>query len=78
MQTDAKDANRRRRTRFEWLLVELVSFFFFFSLLLSKVCVGEQMFGLFYGLWQYLFKKAEFYVVILGLDAAGKTVRSIK
>ncbi|XP_053213873.1 ADP-ribosylation factor-related protein 1-like [Panonychus citri] len=31
------------------------------------------MFSLFYGLWKYLFKKDEFYVLILGLDNAGKT-----
>lgn len=32
------------------------------------------MFGLLYGFWQYMFKKTEFYVLILGLDRAGKTV----
>ena len=33
------------------------------------------MFTLFYGLYKYLFKKDEFFVLILGLDNAGKTVR---
>ena len=32
------------------------------------------MFTLFYGLYKYLFKKDEFFVLILGLDNAGKTV----
>lgn len=32
------------------------------------------MFSLFYGLYKYLFKKDEFFVLILGLDNAGKTV----
>ncbi|XP_071512819.1 ADP-ribosylation factor-related protein 1 [Panulirus ornatus] len=31
------------------------------------------MFSLFYGLYKYLFKKDEFFVLILGLDNAGKT-----
>ncbi|XP_034691517.1 ADP-ribosylation factor-related protein 1-like isoform X1 [Vitis riparia] len=31
------------------------------------------MFSLFYGLWKYLFSKAEFHVLILGIDKAGKT-----
>lgn len=31
------------------------------------------MFSLFYGLWKYMFKRDEFYVLILGLDNAGKT-----
>jgi len=31
------------------------------------------MFSLLFGFWQYLFKKAEYYVLILGLDHAGKT-----
>ncbi|KAJ9697635.1 hypothetical protein PVL29_009455 [Vitis rotundifolia] len=31
------------------------------------------MFSLFYGLWKYLFNKAEFHVLILGIDKAGKT-----
>lgn len=31
------------------------------------------MFSLFYGLWKYIFKRDEFYVLILGLDNAGKT-----
>eukprot|EP00898_Chlorokybus_atmophyticus_P006876 jgi/Chlat1/718/Chrsp104S01199 len=31
------------------------------------------MFELLYGLWSLLFKKAEFHVLILGLDHAGKT-----
>ena len=35
------------------------------------------MFSLFYGLYKYLFKKDEFFVLILGLDNAGKTVRII-
>ncbi|XP_058103898.1 uncharacterized protein LOC131247942 [Magnolia sinica] len=31
------------------------------------------MFSLFYGLWNYLFSKTEFHVLILGIDKAGKT-----
>eukprot|EP00668_Euglena_longa_P029028 GGOE01036366.1.p1 GENE.GGOE01036366.1~~GGOE01036366.1.p1 ORF type:complete len:216 (-),score=26.38 GGOE01036366.1:201-848(-) len=31
------------------------------------------MFGLFYGLWQWIFSKTEYKVLILGLDNAGKT-----
>ncbi|XP_034692500.1 ADP-ribosylation factor-related protein 1-like [Vitis riparia] len=31
------------------------------------------MFSLFHGLWKYLFSKAEFHVLILGIDKAGKT-----
>jgi len=31
------------------------------------------MFGLLYGLYQYLFSKVEFHLLILGLDGAGKT-----
>ncbi len=33
------------------------------------------MFSLLGGLWQYMFQKKEYYVLILGLDNAGKTVR---
>lgn len=32
-----------------------------------------SMFSLFYGLWKYLFKKEHYFVLILGLDNAGKT-----
>ncbi|RWV78659.1 hypothetical protein GW17_00060332 [Ensete ventricosum] len=31
------------------------------------------MFSLFYGLWNYMFSKMEFHVLILGVDKAGKT-----
>lgn len=31
------------------------------------------MFSLLYGFWQYMFQKDEYYVLILGLDNAGKT-----
>eukprot|EP00002_Diphylleia_rotans_P037605 TRINITY_DN8418_c0_g1_i1.p1 TRINITY_DN8418_c0_g1~~TRINITY_DN8418_c0_g1_i1.p1 ORF type:complete len:137 (+),score=23.62 TRINITY_DN8418_c0_g1_i1:72-482(+) len=31
------------------------------------------MFSLLYGLWQQFFRKAEFYVLMIGLDRAGKT-----
>ena len=31
------------------------------------------MFSLLYGFWKILFRKAEFHIIILGLDAAGKT-----
>ncbi|RWR89283.1 Small GTPase superfamily [Cinnamomum micranthum f. kanehirae] len=31
------------------------------------------MFSLFYGLWEYVFSKTEFHVLILGIDKAGKT-----
>ena len=34
-----------------------------------------KMFTLFQGLWKYFFRKEEYYVVILGLDNAGKTVK---
>ena len=33
-----------------------------------------KMFTLLRGLWDYFFKKDEYFVVILGLDNAGKTV----
>ena len=33
-----------------------------------------KMFTLLSGLWKYLFQKEEYYVLILGLDNAGKTV----
>ncbi len=33
------------------------------------------MFSLLSGLWQYLFRKDEYYVLLVGLDNAGKTVR---
>ena len=35
------------------------------------------MFTLLSGLWKYTFQKDEYYVLILGLDNAGKTVRVI-
>lgn len=47
---------------------------------LLKFIVGNtttrttEMFSLFYGLWNYLFSKTEFHVLILGIDKAGKTV----
>lgn len=31
------------------------------------------MFSLLYGFWQFMFQKDEYYVLILGLDNAGKT-----
>lgn len=31
------------------------------------------MFSLLFGLWKYLFQKDEYFVLILGLDNAGKT-----
>lgn len=31
------------------------------------------MFSLLYGFWRYLFQKDEYYILILGLDNAGKT-----
>jgi len=31
------------------------------------------MFGLIYGFWKYLFSKTEYFILILGLDHAGKT-----
>ena len=31
------------------------------------------MFSLLYGLWQYVFKKDDYFVLILGLDNSGKT-----
>ena len=33
------------------------------------------MFSLIYGFYQYWFQKDEYYVVIIGLDNAGKTVK---
>ena len=41
---------------------------------LSFFTIFMQMFTLLSGLWKYLFQKDEFFVVILGLDNAGKTV----
>ena len=41
---------------------------------LSFFTIFVQMFTLLSGLWKYLFQKDEFFVVILGLDNAGKTV----
>lgn len=32
------------------------------------------MFSLLFGLWRYLFSKAEYHILILGIDKAGKTV----
>jgi hypothetical protein len=32
------------------------------------------MFSLFYGLWNHVFSKTEFHVLILGVHKAGKTV----
>eukprot|EP00897_Mesotaenium_endlicherianum_P005169 jgi/Mesen1/4680/ME000241S03717 len=32
------------------------------------------MFSLLFGLWKYLFSKAEYHVLILGIDKAGKTL----
>ena len=40
----------------------------------EKIELFRKMFTLFYGLYKYLFKKDEYYVLILGLDNAGKTV----
>ena len=40
-------------------------------------CVSPQMFALLSGLWKYLFQKDEYFVLILGLDNAGKTVSNI-
>ena len=34
-----------------------------------------KMFTLLQGLWKYFFRKEEYYIVILGLDNAGKTVK---
>ena len=34
---------------------------------------GARMFSLLVGFWQLLFRRAEFHVLILGVDAAGKT-----
>lgn len=31
------------------------------------------MFSLLYGFWQYIFQRDEYYILILGLDNAGKT-----
>ena len=33
----------------------------------------DGMFSLLYGLWEYVFRKEELRVLILGLDKAGKT-----
>ena len=33
----------------------------------------KEMFSLLYGLWEYVFRKEELRVLILGLDKAGKT-----
>jgi len=37
------------------------------------VCCYENMFSLLYGLFRYLFQREEYFVLILGLDNAGKT-----
>lgn len=34
------------------------------------------MFSLLAGAWQYMFEPREYYILILGIDNAGKTVRS--
>lgn len=39
---------------------------------------SAAMFTLLRGLWNYFFKKEEYYIVILGLDNAGKTVWAAK
>lgn len=36
------------------------------------------MFSLFWGLWNYLFSKAELHLLIVGLDDAGKTVGKLR
>jgi hypothetical protein len=36
------------------------------------------MFSLFHGLWQYLFRKPDVHILIIGLDHAGKTVEANK
>ena len=37
-----------------------------------------EMFTLLRGLWDYFFRKDEYYIVILGLDNAGKTVSPVR
>lgn len=39
----------------------------------SQVINTDGMFSLLYGLWEYVFRKEELRVLILGLDKAGKT-----
>ena len=48
-------------------------FYYAKEILKSK---NATMFTLLRGLWNYFFQKDEFFVVILGLDNAGKTVWS--
>lgn len=38
----------------------------------------RAMFSLFYGLWNHVFSKPEFHVLILGVHKAGKTVILLK
>ena len=43
---------------------------------LSKLAGFLVMFSLLAGAWQYMFEPREYYILILGIDNAGKTVRS--
>lgn len=70
----------------------MFSFFFFFFdqleisqdflkiliiLVVSNILAGFLvMFSLLAGAWQYMFEPREYYILILGIDNAGKTVRS--
>ena len=37
----------------------------------------SEMFSLLRGLWDYFFRREEYYILIIGLHNAGKTVRSV-
>lgn len=55
------------------------TFLFFKSrdiLVVSLIAGFLVMFSLLAGAWQYMFEPREYYILILGIDNAGKTVRS--
>ena len=41
---------------------------------ISGSITGTRMFSLFRGLWNYFFKKDQIFILIVGLNNAGKTV----
>lgn len=47
------------------VIIAIKRLYFYFS--------PEIMFSLFYGFWEYFFKKGDYFVLILGLDNSGKT-----
>ena len=61
---------------FVWCLQHLAIHHLIFLLLLPALTISyfTVMFTLLSGLWKYSFQKDEYFVLILGLDNAGKTV----